>query len=226
MFPHPMLNLKPSVGGCCRPQHLGELSPRSLTFLLYHSIALSLFFLGSLTDRLILTPIQAQALNAVQPTVLPEQHSTPTPTVSPAAMAITADPTVSPVPQTVSALIEQYEPIKQYINTIFGRNAATAYAVAFAESGKWDKDTGRPYFVSSAVNASGIETSVGVFQINLKSAVAKVHYDRIPGQSLADKIEWLQNPYHNVLFAYWIYSTSGFHPWSVYSSGKYLAFIK
>ncbi len=218
-----MLHFKPSVGRCCRPQHLEAPSPRSLTFLLYNAIAIALFFLGSLTDRLIITPIQAQVLNAVPPAVLPERHSPPPPTISPTTAPITPTPTVSPAP---TSPLEQYEPIKQYINTIFGRNAATAYAVAFAESGKWDKDTGRPFFLSSAVNASSIETSVGVFQINLKSAVAKVHYDRIPGQSLADKIEWLQNPYQNVLYAYWVYTTSGFHPWSVYSSGKYLAFMK
>lgn len=221
-----MLHFKPGVGGCCRPQHSGESSSRSLTFLLYHSTAIALFFLGSLTDRLIIRPIQAQVLNAVPPAVLPEQLSAPAPAVSPTVTPILPTPTVSPAPQTVLVLVEQYEPIKQYINTIFGRNAATAYAVAFAESGKWDKDTGRPYFLSSAVNASSIETSVGVFQINLKSAVAKVHYDRIPGQSLEEKIQWLQNPYQNVLYAYWIYSTSTFAPWSTYSDGKYLAFMK
>ncbi len=221
-----MLHLKPGVGGCCRPQHSGESSSRSLTFLLYHSIAISLFFLGSLTDRLIITPIQAQVLTPVPPTVLPEQYSPPAPTVSPTITPITPTPTASPNARTVSALIEQYEPIKQYINTIFGRNAATAYAVAFAESGKWDKETGKPYFLTNAVHASSVEVSVGVFQINLKNIAAKVHYDRIPGQSLEEKIEWLQNPYQNVLFAYWVYTTSGFHPWSVYSSGKYLAFMR
>ncbi len=223
-----MLHLKPSVGRCCRPQHSGESSPRSLTFLLYHSIAISLFFLGSLTDRLIITPIQAQVLSTVPPTVLPEQQSPPAPAVSPTVtplpptLAVVPTPSASP---SVTTLIEQYQPIKSYITTIFGRNAATAYAVAFAESGKWDK-AGQPYFLTNAVHASSVEVSVGVFQINLKNIAAKVHYDRIPGQSLEEKIEWLQNPYQNVLFAYWVYTTSGFHPWSVYSSGKYLAFMR
>ncbi len=86
-----------------------------------------------------------------------------------------------------------------------------------------DRATGQRYFATSAIHKSDFELSIGLFQVNLKSKDVKVHWDRVPGTSEQEKIAWLQNPYNNALFAYWVYTTSGWTPWSVYKDGAYLA---
>lgn len=105
--------------------------------------------------------------------------------------------------------------IEKYIKTIFGKDGDIAYAIARAESGL------RP----SAKLITKHETSIGIFQINIQSEQAKVHYHRIPGNTLNDKIAWLEVPENNVLMAYWIYSHSGFSPWSVYKNNSYQNYL-
>lgn len=108
------------------------------------------------------------------------------------------------------------EEIEKYIRTIFGRDAKTAIAVSRNECGPTNK-----YYPSCQFKTAH-ENSIGLFQINLKSEYAKVHYDRVPGETLDDKIEWLKDPHNNVLMAYWIYSHSGWFPWTAFTSGNYL----
>ena len=105
--------------------------------------------------------------------------------------------------------------VKEYIKTIFGKEWKTAYAIARAESGL------RP----TASHISEVEYSIGIFQINIQSVEAKVHWSRIPGKTLEEKKTWLEDPYQNVLMAYWIASKSGFYPWSVYQSGSYKNYL-
>src|SRR3990167_1673591 len=100
-----------------------------------------------------------------------------------------------------------------YIKTIFGRDWKIACAIARSESG----------LRTDANNTSKIEISIWIMQINLKSEYAKVHYDRVPGKTLEEKIAWLEVPENNVLMGYWIYTKSGFNPWSVYKTGAYEA---
>jgi len=105
--------------------------------------------------------------------------------------------------------------VKEYIKTIFGKDWKTAYAIARAESG----------LRHDAKHLSEVEDSIGIFQINIQSATSKVHWSRIPGETLEEKEEWLSNPYNNTLMAYWISSKSGWNPWSVYTSQSYEQYL-
>lgn len=113
--------------------------------------------------------------------------------------------------------ITQQEEIEKYIKTIFGKDAKVAIAVSHHECGPTNK-------AYPACNLhTNAEDSVGLFQINIQSKTAKVHFARIPGETLEEKKEWLKDPYNNTLLAYWIFQTSGWNPWSAYTSGRYLA---
>ncbi len=71
-------------------------------------------------------------------------------------------------------------------------------------------------------NKSAIEHSVGIFQINLYNAKQWIHAARIPGNTMEEKIQWLENPFNNTLYAYWVYSTSSWDPWTTFTAGTYL----
>lgn len=194
---------------------------RPVAAILFYSTALCLTFLSALVAKTL--PIPAPAKPTPRPVMVLHAVSTPpTRTQSPSP---TATPTIVDATDR-SFFIQQREAIKQYIKTIFGPNAPTAIAIATAESGKVDTKTGKPYFATYAVHKSEVETSVGLFQINLKSKEVLVHWAMVPGQTEDEKIEWLKNPYNNTLFAFWVYSTSSFHPWSVFTDGTYLAYVK
>jgi hypothetical protein len=157
-----------------------------------------LFVLGSRTidNRFVTAHISSYDIHPVE-----ASEPEPTPTHTP-------KPTAIPTPKISTD-------IKQYIKTIFGKDARIACAIARAESG----------FKTDAQLKSSVENSNGIFQINLESDYAKVHYDRVPGNNLEEKIEWLSDPYNSTLMAYWIYTKSGFNPWSVFTSGKYKQFL-
>lgn len=108
------------------------------------------------------------------------------------------------------------EDIENYMRIIFGPQARVAIAIQHDEC-----NPNRPDY-PHCVNHSNIEYSIGLMQINLKNKTQMIHFYRVPGNTLEEKIAWLQNPYNNVLFAYWVYSTSGFHPWTTYLNGHYL----
>ncbi|MDE2031398.1 MAG: transglycosylase SLT domain-containing protein [Patescibacteria group bacterium] len=106
--------------------------------------------------------------------------------------------------------------IRSYIKTIFGKDAQTACAIAHAESG----------YNPKAKLEWTLEDSNGIFQINLKNKWGKVQYDRVPGATLQEKEQWLWNPQNNTLVAYWIFKTSGWNPWTGYTSGNYLNYME
>ncbi len=133
-----------------------------------------------------------------------QQMETPTPT---------ATPTVTPTPTTNP---NDVKAIQAYMREIFRSDYKIACAVAYAESG----------YRTDADNVSHIENSRGIFQINIRSKTAFVHYNRIPGSTIDEKITWLENPYNNVLLAYWIFDNSGWYPWSAYTNGSYKAHLE
>ena len=198
---------------------------RAVAVILFYSTAICLTFLSALVAKTIPIPVQAKApprviiASAVSTPPTKTQSPTPTTTPSPTPQSI-----VSGTPN-VQALAQEKESIRQYINTIFTRNAQIAFAIALAEGGFTYK--GVRYFRPAAVHHSDVETSIGIFQVNIQSKDAKVHYDQIPGKDLEEKIEWLQDPYNSVIFAYWMYSThNNFEAWSVFTDGTYLAYVK
>lgn len=134
---------------------------------------------------------------------------------------------VSPVATTAASLrvvettdstpAEMSQDIEKYIKTIFGSDAKIAIAISHHECSPQN-----PRYPKCNLHTR-VENSVGLFQINIESATTKVHWARIPGDTLEEKKEWLENPYNNTLLAYWIFQTSGWTPWSAYTSGRYLA---
>jgi hypothetical protein len=85
--------------------------------------------------------------------------------------------------------------IKDYMRFKFGGNYQVACMVAYGESLRNPK----------ATSSKPLECSTGVFQINIKDGYClgnKVHWDKVVGASLEDKIAWLQNPKNNIDLAY------------------------
>lgn len=111
------------------------------------------------------------------------------------------------------------EAIEAYIKKIFTKDAKVAIAVSHGECNPANKTYPACHAKSS------IEHSVGIFQINLYNKDHWVHAGRIPGETMEEKIKWLEDPYNNTLYAYWIYSTSGWNPWSAYTNGGYKKYL-
>lgn len=105
--------------------------------------------------------------------------------------------------------------IEAYMKLIFGPDFKVARAISHNECGPTHKDYPACEWHTS------IEDSVGIFQINLYNSKQWIHAARIPGNTMPEKIEWLKNPFNNTLYAYWVFKTSGFNPWSTYSDGRY-----
>lgn len=122
-----------------------------------------------------------------------------------------------PQPEVTTPVEEESIQIEKYIKTIFGRDAKVAIAISHHECNPANK------MYPKCNLHTHVENSVGIFQINIESATAKVHWARIPGETLEEKKTWLENPYNNTLLAFWIFQTSGWTPWSAYTSGRYLA---
>jgi hypothetical protein len=182
------------------------------TNLLIYPLILTLTFLSVLVVKTIPLPAQVNAA-AVEQTPVP--RSTPTPTPEP-----------SEEPEPTGDPIQEREAIRKYINVIFGAQGKTAYAISLAEGKAKKLYKGEVVYNVNAIHKSDAELSIGIFQINLKSKETLVHWARVPGQTEAEKIEWLKNPYNNVLMAYWIYSNhNNFNAWSVYTSNTYLAYV-
>jgi hypothetical protein len=106
--------------------------------------------------------------------------------------------------------------IDAYIKTIFGKDAPTATGIAHHECWTWSKQ------FPGCQHLSDAEDSIGIFQINLHNKTQNIHAARIPGGNMTQKEDWLRNPFNNTLYAFWIYRTSGFSPWSTFTSGAYL----
>ena len=153
---------------------------------------------------------------------------------------------LSPVPQTYAATFTQtvveekiveVEVDRQFttekqqiialITEVFGDDAPRAIAVAKAESGLNPnrENRGTVGSIPRLPNYKG-ECSIGLFQINLASdgcQGAKVHWAKVPGETLDEKIAWLKVPKNNISLAKKIYDSAGksFQPWGAYTSGAY-----
>ncbi len=137
---------------------------------------------------------------AEQSIISPVVEASPTPT-----------PTLSP-----KQVKEQGE-IEDYIRTIFRGDARVAIAVSHNEC-----SPRHPLYPYCDKTITSKEYSVGIFQINIQSEAGKVHYDRVPGSNLEEKVAWLREPKNNTLVAFWIFKHSGWNPWTAYTSGNYL----
>jgi hypothetical protein len=124
----------------------------------------------------------------------------------------------TPTPLPEKTRQEQQVEIERYIRTIFGKYGKLAVAVSRNECGVTYKTYPRCRYTTTK------EDSIGIYQINIQSKEAKVHWARIPGNTLEEKVEWLKNPQNNTLMAYWIFTASGdtFNAWSAYTSGRYM----
>lgn len=92
-----------------------------------------------------------------------------------------------------------------------GHDADVATAIALAESG------GNP----NAHNSKPPDDSYGLWQINMRGSLGP---DRRKRFALNSNDE-LFVPATNARVAYGIYNTSGFTPWTTYTSGKYKEFM-
>ena len=123
------------------------------------------------------------------------------------------------------------EDIKRMIRDAFPEDPETAVAVAMSESSLIPTKT---LFASKGKHSWTSETykgecSVGLFMVNLRenNCTGKlVHWDKVPGETLEEKIEWLKVPENNISIARNIYdSRGGFSAWSAYSGGGYTKWI-
>lgn len=125
-------------------------------------------------------------------------------------------------------VIECEKGVKEYLDCLAAKGEITQHqadvmlAISMAElspkRGDW------PWYV----NRSPVECSVGVFQINLAKDYCNgkwVHAKNIPGNTIDEKIVWLQDPINNTKTAIKIMKTSGFTPWSVYKNKTYLKYL-
>ena len=142
---------------------------------------------------------------------------------SESVVVIASTTTASPTPSTVvGQATTEVEPVvdkyKDLIKDIFGDEWEVAYAIAMAES----------HMNPDAVHKDVNEWSIGLFQINIRKGDgvgAKVHWEKIPGDTGEEKEEWLKKPKNNILTAKFLYGSSGFYPWSVYKNGSYKEFL-
>lgn len=119
---------------------------------------------------------------------------------------------------------EKQQIIAQIVE-VFGDDAPRAIAVAKAESGfkPGTENRGRAGTLSPTYKG---ECSIGIYQINLASdgcQGTKVHWSKVPGETMEEKIAWLKIPKNNIKIAKQIYDAAGksFSPWGAYSSGSY-----
>lgn len=138
------------------------------------------------------------------------QKANPAESVRVVEQVSTPAATLTPTPTPTKEILD-------YINTIFRKDAKVAIAVMKNECNPQNK-----LFPTCHKTITSKEYSVGIFQINIQSATSKVHYNRIPGETLEEKVEWLKDPFNNTLMAYWIFQNSGWYPWTAYTSGNYL----
>lgn len=115
--------------------------------------------------------------------------------------------------------------IKTLIRRSFPEVSDVAVAVAMGESRFNAKHVNN----SPAKGKYKGECSVGLFQINLSSNGCNgnkwVHAANIPGNTIDEKIQWLQIPENNIKYAREIYKTGGWEQWGAYTNGAYKWFL-
>jgi hypothetical protein len=100
--------------------------------------------------------------------------------------------------------------VEQYIRKVFGKDGNVAVAVA---KGECRGLSPKCRFVTKQ------EHSVCQFQINITA------HPEIPGKDLDEKEAWLMNSQNCTLMAYHIFQTSGWYPWTSYTSGNYEQYL-
>lgn len=149
---------------------------------------------------------KSEATGFVSPLAEPIRQATPSAVASPAAQLKVVDPKEG-----------LQEKIESYIRTIFGREGNVAIAVSRNECSPSNAQ------YPTCVYHTEHEYSVGIWQINLHNSKHWIHAGKVPGDTMAEKIEALKDPYLNTLIAYKIYIDSGgFYPWSAYTNKSYL----
>ena len=116
-------------------------------------------------------------------------------------------------------IVEPTPTPKDIFEATFGDDARDMKAIAMAES----------HLIADKENIAEKDCSIGWFQINLAHDFCngkKVHWDKVPGETLEEKKEWLKIPENNVIIAKFILATQGKRAWSAYSSGAYLKFLE
>lgn len=134
------------------------------------------------------------------------------------AVSITATPPVEPGRELQEEFENEYEEV---IYKVFGEDYEIMYAIAQAENGG--------NLRSDAVNSTEVEHSVGLFQINIAKKYGqgkRVHWDKIPGDTLEEKEEWLKDPENNAVIARVIRASSGLNAWSVYKNERYKIYLR
>lgn len=156
------------------------------------------------------TPEVAHASTIISP--LPEaKQATASAPLTVKQHTVKGSPTPTPTPSE-----HTQEKIEAYIRALFGRDGHVAVAVSRNEC----NPSNRAY--PKCVYHTEHEYSVGIFQINLYNARQWIHASKVPGETMAEKIESLKDPFINALVAHKIYSDSnGFTPWSAYTNGNY-----
>lgn len=150
-------------------------------------------------------------------TPLAQAQSVEVPTTKTIGASSSASPQMTDNSSKTAAEDEaEQKRIEDYVKIIFGKDAKTAIAVSRNECGP----TNRAY--PKCVYHTEHEYSVGIFQINLYNKSHLIHASKVPGETMEEKIEWLKEPQNNVLMAYWIFTKSGWYPWSAYTNGAYL----
>jgi hypothetical protein len=133
--------------------------------------------------------------------------------VSVEAQEVTATPTATPTPT------RNWKPYEELTYKIFGeKDGKVAYAIMGCESN----------YSPTRTHIDEKEASIGLMQINLikgNGEGAWVHWDKVPGETLEEKIEWLKVPENNLLIAKFIKGSSGFYPWSCFSKKGYLKYL-
>lgn len=94
------------------------------------------------------------------------------------------------------------------------RDAEILAAVAMGESG----------YNPSAAKDDSIETSYGLFQINIDA-----HYPKLKNWTKSNDMtvwkEWLKNPDNNIFAASQVYHSQGLGAWTVYKTGAYKQYM-
>lgn len=135
------------------------------------------------------------------------------------------EPAVAKTEDTSSLTVEQMKAIS-IIRAFNGKaDPVLALAVSMGEGFRSNgENRGEAKRLKNGKWYSG-ECSIGLLQINLRKNACKgdyVHWDKVPGETLNDKIEWLKDFDNNANLGATIFEDwGGFKPWSSYTSGSY-----
>ncbi len=179
-------------------------------------------------------PVPTQVFETGFSRVLAESEDVGVGRAEPTPTPVVSTPTPTPVVKKAikkgkPATQEEKKSVEAYIKKVFGEHGDVAFAVAQVEGWPHGQGQGwdRHYCWYKNVNGQHKgEYSIGPFQINLIEGCDgegdKVHWERIPGDDIAEKIDWLSEPYNNVDYAYKLFTEwGGFSPWSGYTNGNF-----